>query len=129
MSTVKVKSNSLRDCTEVLCGGQLIMKFDGEGHCSLPTHKLELLKQVQRARPGRYTVVTAVPQVPVAAPVAPAPAALVVEDPTPEEAPEESFESAEVETEGEPSPEPTSRVKVLTKKKKGAVVRKAATED
>ncbi len=75
MSTVDVKCNYAKDRVEVFW--DLIMKFNQDGICKMPTHQMPLLAAIQRARPGRFTVVVA----PVAAAPAPAPVALVVDAP------------------------------------------------
>lgn len=86
MDTVDVKSNFARDRVEVFGNGDLILRFDQNGIAKMPTHKMYLLEQVQRARPGRFTVVR--PQAPASPPVAaevvPIPvAAPIVVKPTP----------------------------------------------
>lgn len=68
--TVDIKCNYARDRVEVLCGGKLILKFDHNGVCKMPVHQMELLRQVQRARPGRFVVVE---NTPVSAPKEPVP--------------------------------------------------------
>lgn len=81
MSTVDVKCNYAKDRVEVLCGGKLILKFDKDGICKMPTHKMPLLKQVQRARPGRFKVVVpAAPEAPKVEVVPEAPEAPKVEE-------------------------------------------------
>lgn len=59
MTTVDVKCNYAKDRNVVLAGGQLILTFDKNGVAKMPIHQMALLEQVQRARPGRFTVVRA----------------------------------------------------------------------
>jgi hypothetical protein len=126
MATVDVKCNYAKDRVLVLAGGALIMKFDPYGICKMPVHQMELLQQVQRAKPGRFTVVK--PEAPKAAPapkveapkVAPAPkkveaptveAQVVVEAPKTVE--DEAPKKAYVKTEAKPE-----KKKKATNKKK-----------
>lgn len=121
MPTVDVKCNYARDRVEVLCGGKLILKFDQNGICKMPVHEMELLRSVQRARPGRFVVVTANPE-PVVAP------AVVSATPVDDES-EDDLEfditfTADVDDSVEDDQSFTKPVK-YTKKSKGAVVKTA----
>lgn len=111
MKTVDVKSNYAKDRVEVF--GDLILKFDINGICKLPVHQLPELAVIQRAKPGRFTVVVA--EAPVAAPVIVAPVTApkpVVEESAPVEAPAPVV-----------AKEAPVKKAVAKKKSKGAVVK------
>ncbi len=111
MSTVDVKCNYAKDRIEVF--GDLIMQFDQNGIYKMPVHQMPLLAVIQRARPGRFTIVVA-PVVADPAPVA------VVEEPV------------EVKAPVAPAPKAVKKnesVQKAPKKKKGAVVKQPAADE
>lgn len=59
MITVDVKCNYAKDRTLVLAGGELILQINKDGIAKVPVHQLPLLRQIQHARPGRFTIVEA----------------------------------------------------------------------
>lgn len=87
MITVDVKCNYAKSSNMVLCGRQLILQFDKHGIAKMPVHQMALLQQVQRARPGRFTIIPPTPPVSV-------PQKVEVVVPQKVEAPKSKFEAA-----------------------------------
>jgi hypothetical protein len=52
-----IKSNFARNRTVLLGGGTASLHFNAEGIATTPAHNRELVKVLQRARPGRFTIV------------------------------------------------------------------------
>jgi len=59
MSKIQVKSNSLRNRSLLLNGGQLSLMFDETGIASCPEHYRETIQREMHLRPNRLTIIEA----------------------------------------------------------------------
>jgi hypothetical protein len=55
---ISVKSNFARNKTIVLDNGALVLQFDKKGIAEFPKHKLSILENEMKCKPGRYTILT-----------------------------------------------------------------------
>jgi len=122
MKTVDVKCNYAKDRVEVLAG--ITLYFDNRGICKMPVHQLPQLKQIQRARPGRFTIIQ--PEV-VVTPV------VVVEEKVEAvvEAPVKVPKAPKAPRADKPKAESKNAVKIpdAKKQKKGALVKQPDAAD